>query len=85
MEDANYNAVQGYQAFRVLKDLRIRRKELLSELENVQMITRQFNCGSMLEAYEEIETEMDGRGGYASEEDMDTDRAECENPIRVIS
>ena len=58
MEDANYNVTQGYRAFKELKDLRNERKEVLAELEAVQIIAERFDCVSMREAYEEIEAEM---------------------------
>jgi len=51
MEDANYNAVQGYQVFKQLKELRNERKEKLKELECVETLTGCFNCESMYEAY----------------------------------
>ena len=60
MEDANYNVTQGYRAFKELKDLRNERKEVLVELEAVQMIAERFDCDSMREAYEELEAEMTG-------------------------
>lgn len=58
IEDANYNVTQGYRAFKELKDLRNERKETFAELQAVQMIAERFDCESMLEAYEEIEAEM---------------------------
>ena len=61
LEDANFNVVQGYKKFRELKELRLRRKELCIELEYVEMITDRFNCASMLDAYEEIEAEMEDK------------------------
>ena len=51
IEDANYNAVQGYQVFKKLKELRNARKEKLKELECVETLTGCFNCESMYEAY----------------------------------
>lgn len=51
VEDANYNAVQGYNVFKQLKDLRNARKEKLKELECVETLTGCFNCESMYEAY----------------------------------
>ena len=58
MEDANYNVTQGYRAFKELKDLRNKRKELLAELEAVRTIAERFDCESMREVYEEIEEEL---------------------------
>lgn len=51
VEDANYNAVQGYNVFKQLKELRNARKEKLKELECVETLTGCFNCESMYEAY----------------------------------
>lgn len=51
VENANYNAVQGYNVFKQLKELRNARKERLKELECVETLTGCFNCESMYEAY----------------------------------
>jgi len=58
IEDANYNAVQGYHVFQKLKELRNQRKEMHTELRSVQMIVDRFDCRSMLDAYEDVEAEM---------------------------
>ncbi|MBQ8279116.1 MAG: hypothetical protein IJZ23_04685 [Roseburia sp.] len=51
VEDANYNAVQGYNVFKQLKELRNIRKEKMKNLECVETLTGCFNCESMYEAY----------------------------------
>ena len=51
VEDANYNAVQGYNVFKQLKELRNVRKAKLKNLECVETLTGCFNCESMYEAY----------------------------------
>lgn len=51
VEDANYNAVQGFQVFKQLKELRNMRKEKLKELECVETLTGCFDCEYMQEAY----------------------------------
>lgn len=51
VEDANYNAVQGYNVFKQLKELRNVRREKLKNLECVETLTGCFNCESMYEAY----------------------------------
>lgn len=51
VEDANYNAVQGYNVFKQLKELRNVRKAKLKNLECVETLTGCFNCESMYEVY----------------------------------
>ena len=52
IEKGSYNCVQGYQVFRQLKDLRVRRKALSQELQILSAFTDTFNCEEMLDAYE---------------------------------
>lgn len=51
VENANYNAVQGYNVFKQLKTLRNQRKEKLRELECVETLTSCFDCEYLHEAY----------------------------------
>lgn len=52
IEDAKYNAVQGFKVFKELKELRSVRKEKLNELRCVEVLTERFDCEAMAEAYE---------------------------------
>ena len=81
IEDANYNVTQGYRVFKELKDLRNERKETLAELQAVQMIAERFDCDSMLEAYEEIEAEMQTNTdpGFQEDEPKSVIEAESED------
>ena len=52
IEKGSYNCVQGYQVFRQLKDLRVRRKDLSQELQVLSAFTETFDCEEMQNAYE---------------------------------
>lgn len=60
VEDANYNAVQGFQVFKRLKELRNTRKEVLRELDCVDALSARFCCDSMHDAYRECVEEIEG-------------------------
>lgn len=51
IEDANYNATQGYKAFKELKNLRNKRREKGRELESLKVMTGCFDCEAMADAY----------------------------------
>ena len=51
IEDANYNAVQGFKVFKELKELRNVRKEKINELRCIEVLTERFDCEAMAEAY----------------------------------
>lgn len=58
LEESNYNAPQGARAFRELKELRLAKKEAADDLYAVRAIADRFDCGYMLEAYEDIQEDI---------------------------
>lgn len=58
IEDASYNVAQGFKVYKELKELRNKRRQILLELNYVQTIAERFNCGAMLQIYEEIMADM---------------------------
>ena len=54
IEDASYNVAQGFKVYKELKELRNKRRQILLELNYVQTIAERFDCGAMLQIYEEI-------------------------------
>ncbi len=61
IEDANYNAVQGYQVFKELKELRNMQKEKLQERDALQAIVDCFDCTAMAENYRYLVETLEGR------------------------
>ena len=54
IEDASYNVAQGFKVYKELKELRNKRRQILLDLNCVQTIVEKFDCGEMLQIYEEI-------------------------------
>lgn len=79
LEESNYNAPQGARAFRELKELRLAKKEAANDLYAVRAIADRFDCGYMLEAYEDIQEDIgvfDEPAGSGAEIDATADMEE---------
>ena len=53
IEEGSFSAVQGYLAFKKLRDLRNERKEKQQELEKVSILVDPFNCEAIQEHFED--------------------------------
>jgi len=51
-ETTNYNAVQGYKVYRMLRDRRVVRKDLIREISSLEAFVENFDCEVMRKAYQ---------------------------------
>lgn len=59
IENANYNAAQGYKVFKHLKELRNVKNEKQKELDCLYILTESFDCGAMANAMEACVNEIE--------------------------
>ena len=58
-EDVNCNAAQGYNIFKTLKELRIKRKNKLHELNCIYAMTDGVDCSAFAEIFEKSLDELE--------------------------
>ena len=58
IENTNYNAAQGYNVYKLLRDKRILRKQLVKELIMLEALMSQFDCDDMIRKYQNGWNEM---------------------------
>lgn len=58
-ENSNYNAAQGYNVFKNLKELQKRRKALREELNCLYVLTKKLDCVKIAESIRECIKELD--------------------------
>ena len=58
IESTNYNVAQGYKIYRMLRERRKQRKDVLQELSQLQALTEVFECEQMRNAYQSALSKM---------------------------
>ncbi len=58
MEPTNYNVAQGYKVYKLLRDKRVLRKEILKEIEMLEVLTANFDCEEMRKSYQSSVAKM---------------------------
>lgn len=58
IESTNYNVAQGYKIYRMLRERRKHRKEILVELSQLQALTEAFECEQMRKVYQNAISKM---------------------------
>lgn len=58
MEENNCNAAQGFKLYKFLRERRVRRKEIIKELELLEAWVETFDCQKMIEMYQESIAKM---------------------------
>jgi len=58
IESTNYNVAQGYKIYRMLRERRKQRKDVLQELSQLQALTEAFECEQMRKAYQSALSKM---------------------------
>lgn len=58
IESINYNVAQGYKIYRMLRERRKQRKDVLVELSQLQALTEAFECEQMRKVYQNAISKM---------------------------
>ena len=58
IESTNYNVAQGYKIYRMLRERRKQRKDVLVELSQLQALTEAFECEQMRKVYQNAISKM---------------------------
>jgi len=58
IESTNYNVAQGYKIYRMLRERRKQRKDVLVELGQLQALTEAFECEQMRKVYQNAISKM---------------------------
>lgn len=58
IETTNYNVAQGYKIYRMLRERRQYRKELLQEINQLKALTEAFECEQMRRLYQSALSKM---------------------------
>lgn len=58
IESTNCNAAQGYKLYKILRQRRIQRKQLITELHQLEALTEGFDCEQMQKLYQNSISKM---------------------------
>lgn len=59
IETTNYNAAQGYRIYRMLRERRVQRKNVVTEIRQLQALTELFDCEQMKSVYQKSIAKME--------------------------
>ena len=59
IETTNYNAAQGYRIYRMLRERRVQRKNVVTEIRQLQALTELFDCEQMKSVYQRSIAKME--------------------------
>lgn len=59
IETTNYNAAQGYRIYRMLRERRVQRRQVLTEIRQLQALTELFDCEQMKSVYQKSIAKME--------------------------